>query len=367
MPFLRSLSDKQILSKLNELVSRERSLTRGVLLHLNEIERRRLHLKLGYASMFDYCTTGLGYSSSAAARRIRTARCIARYPEVLALLKSNEVNLSTISQVSRILTPENKDRLLSRIRRKTQREVELVLAELEPRALPRERVTPIVVQLPTAVAPSSTAMKLSPPATMVPGDESKSGAYNALQSDHCRSGSESTAIEKRMHLSFSVSDEFMAKLEKIRSLAWHKLPANASMEQVFTFVMDYVIEKEDPRKRNERRMARQNQPSAIAKARSKRTRHVAAAMRDSVLQRDEGRCTYVGDSGKRCDSTQAIQIDHIEPFARGGKSSADNLRVLCAYHNRLEAERLMGMRHSKSTGNCMRNPERCMDELQQPL
>lgn len=102
---LQSLSDQEILSRIHELAVRERSLTRAVLLHLNEIERRRLHLKLGYASMFDYCTSGLGYSSSAAARRIRTTRCIARFPEVFVLLEANEVNLSTVSRCRGCLRP----------------------------------------------------------------------------------------------------------------------------------------------------------------------------------------------------------------------------------------------------------------------
>jgi 5-methylcytosine-specific restriction endonuclease McrA len=37
-----------------------------------------------------------------------------------------------------------------------------------------------------------------------------------------------------------------------------------------------------------------------------------------------------------------LQIDHVKPAARGGANTIDNLRLLCAYHNRLEAERLMG-------------------------
>ena len=104
---LRSLPDKDILSRTLELTRRERSLTLQVLLHLNEIERRKLHLTQGYASMFAYCTSGLGYSESAANLRIRTARCLARFPEAYSLLDANEVNPSTISQVSKILTPEN--------------------------------------------------------------------------------------------------------------------------------------------------------------------------------------------------------------------------------------------------------------------
>lgn len=57
---LRSLSDSQILSRLQKLIGQEREITLLVLVHLNEVERRKLHLKLGYASLFDYCTSKLG-------------------------------------------------------------------------------------------------------------------------------------------------------------------------------------------------------------------------------------------------------------------------------------------------------------------
>ena len=67
---LRSLSDSDLLSRVRGIVVRERTLTLFLLLHLNEIERRKLHLMQGYSSMFDYCTSCLGYSETAAIRRI---------------------------------------------------------------------------------------------------------------------------------------------------------------------------------------------------------------------------------------------------------------------------------------------------------
>jgi 5-methylcytosine-specific restriction endonuclease McrA len=33
-----------------------------------------------------------------------------------------------------------------------------------------------------------------------------------------------------------------------------------------------------------------------------------------------------------------LQIDHIVPFAKGGKTEASNLRTLCRAHNLLMAE-----------------------------
>jgi 5-methylcytosine-specific restriction endonuclease McrA len=61
-----------------------------------------------------------------------------------------------------------------------------------------------------------------------------------------------------------------------------------------------------------------------------------------VFERDGGRCTFVGDDGRRCESDWNLQIDHIVPYAKGGDNSPENLRLLCARHNRLAAEREFG-------------------------
>ena len=73
-----------------------------------------------------------------------------------------------------------------------------------------------------------------------------------------------------------------------------------------------------------------------------RTRHIPAGVRDEVFVRDKGRCTYVAPGGKRCGATHGLTLDHVVPFARGGSNAADNLRLLCAQHNRLAAERIYG-------------------------
>ena len=66
-----------------------------------------------------------------------------------------------------------------------------------------------------------------------------------------------------------------------------------------------------------------------------RTRAIAAAVRRHVWLRDRGRCTYRDpETGRCCGSRHLVQIDHIQPYAMGGPSSAENLRLLCAAHNR---------------------------------
>jgi 5-methylcytosine-specific restriction endonuclease McrA len=152
-----------------------------------------------------------------------------------------------------------------------------------------------------------------------------------------------TQLERRARVEFTAREIVMSKLERVRSIASHRLPANAPLERVIEFLADYFTEREDPAKRHERREVRKgasHQPASHGEQRN--PTYIPAPVRDQIFVRDKNQCTYLGPNGRRCGSTYVLQIDHITPVARGGASSIHNLRLLCAHHNRLEAERLMG-------------------------
>ena len=149
---LSGLSDRELLARVKKLVSQERAVMLEILVHLIEVERRKLHLRLGYPSLFEYCTRHLGYSSSAAGRRIHAARCVRDFPEVYELLEKNEVTLITVSLVASILNESNRKDLLGRIRNKSQREVESIVAVYRPPISMRDRARPVSVVVSEAVA-----------------------------------------------------------------------------------------------------------------------------------------------------------------------------------------------------------------------
>jgi hypothetical protein len=64
------------------------------------------------------------------------------------------------------------------------------------------------------------------------------------------------------------------------------------------------------------------------------------ATRDQGMLRDKQRCTFRSRLGRTCNSTHNLQIDHIKPFALGGTHDAQDLRVLCAAHNRHVARKI---------------------------
>jgi 5-methylcytosine-specific restriction endonuclease McrA len=121
-------------------------------------------------------------------------------------------------------------------------------------------------------------------------------------------------------------------------------------------LLDEYMESHSPERILKRRKEREARKESAAKKKQtainkrstskiqeiKSNRHIPAASQDVVYTRDQGRCVYNGPGGTKCNSTWNLQIDHIKPFAKGGDHSMGNLRLLCARHNKFEAERVYG-------------------------
>ena len=70
-------------------------------------------------------------------------------------------------------------------------------------------------------------------------------------------------------------------------------------------------------------------------------RHIPAAVKRAVWERDSGQCAFTGAAG-RCTERGFLEYHHVVPFADGGATSADNLELRCRAHNTYEAERWFG-------------------------
>jgi 5-methylcytosine-specific restriction endonuclease McrA len=75
------------------------------------------------------------------------------------------------------------------------------------------------------------------------------------------------------------------------------------------------------------------------------SRYVPVAIRDGVWERDDGQCTFVGSTGRRCGSRHQLQLHHIDPRAMGGPPTAANLTLRCRAHNLYAAEQDFGREH----------------------
>lgn len=336
--FESSARAREVLADTDQIVAQDRKLTVRLLKNLHEIEKSKFYLILACSSMFDYCTRHLKYSEPSALRRIRSARCLAEYPQLLPLLESGDVNPTTVSMVAAHMKPDNASAIIDAIKGKSRREVECFVAGLQPLSIiPPDRTRPVVVPVPTCAKSTSTGdgNNSSTVHVSTPGEDSPHPAITPCEPQQ---------FQRMTRIEFTVHDRLMVKLERIRLLMSHRLPANASLEQLIDYMAEYLIHREDPEARQHRRESRTVKANATKEATvAAKSRQIPAGIRDEVFVRDK-QCTYVSPDGRRCESRHVLQVDHVKPMARGGASTVDNLRLLCAYHNRLEAERLMGVR-----------------------
>src|SRR5262245_8420241 len=155
-----ALSDSELLAEVTRLAGREREATVRLIVHLAELDARRLYLGAGFSSLFEYCTDVLRLSEHETYNRIEAARALRRCPAILDLLAEGSLSLTTVRLLAPHLTPENEDRLLEGARGLSKRKVEEMLASLFPRPEP----PPLTRKLPEprgmAPAPGAPAARL---------------------------------------------------------------------------------------------------------------------------------------------------------------------------------------------------------------
>ena len=81
-------------------------------------------------------------------------------------------------------------------------------------------------------------------------------------------------------------------------------------------------------------------------------RLIKASVRRSTFRRDPF-CQFKNPStGKICGSKWRLEVDHVQPVWAGGSDAQENLRILCASHNRHRYRQqggVLGSRHTPSS------------------
>jgi hypothetical protein len=251
---LSALNDNELLARLGELRRRERETTIEILQHLNKVERRKLHLRLGYSSMFTYCTGHLRYSESAAGRRVQAARCVAKFPQVTAFLQRGDVSLSTLGLIANLLTDQSVDGLLERIRGKSQRDVEAIASTFRPPIRLRDRVRRVNVSAPVAFVPLTIPSPSSPTRPLAP----LPALVNLGTNSRCGSEESPSDVESvpKLYIQFLADEEFMRAYHEACALLSNRIP-KLSFASVFGTVLKEFIARNNPRARKARRESRE--------------------------------------------------------------------------------------------------------------
>ena len=285
---LQNLSDSDLIQFTRQAASREREATLQVLLHLHEVERRRLYLESGYPSLFEFCVRELGYCAGSAQIRIESMRLLRDIPAENRKLVTEKLDsgalkfsqLSAIQKHSRTVKAQGgkveisqKIALLERLEDCSTRETEKIVME---------------------------ALHVSPP----------------------------EGTELKVHL----DSEALAMLEEFKALTSHS-NSQGNTSTAFKHALKLGLET----LKRKRGLAA---PVTSCSEVNPKQASIPSPTRRLIWKGSGGRCSHVDScTGRRCTSQYFLQVDHIRERARGGSHEPENLRLLCRAHHRWRHER----------------------------
>lgn len=392
---LAQLSDEVLHGEVKRLAGRANTLLAELLAHLAEVEERGIHRERACTSLYAYCVYELRMSEDEAQRRCRAARLSRQFPVLLTMLAEASIHLTGIILIGPHLTRENHDELLGRVRFRTKREIERLVAEFAPAPDAPARIEPLHTALPhfeertieagtpartrntwaayvralagpiremqagigAGQAPPAATRESSVDVSALPALDSSTGAHHPVQ----RATPATSPPGPRYRVQFTADQAFVDLLGEARDLLQHAVP-NRDIVEVQRRALQSLVKQLRARKLAATDRPRApTRPSSNAEAAQAAARtasyqpaprqervaparrpSITAEVRRAVWQRDATQCAYVDARGQRCRERAGLELHHLDPHARGGPATADNLTLRCRAHNALAAERDFG-------------------------
>lgn len=324
---LQSISDDELLRGLAALMRESRRVESDLVAHIGEVDERRLYAREASPSMFAYATEVLHLSEAEAYLRITAARAAREHPMLLAMLRDGRLHLTAIAKLAPHLTRDNRDALLKRATHRSKRQIEELIAEIAP----RPDVRPVMRKLPEPRTPPIPAQPASPDRTLELRPDRVDGSPAPAP---IRPSVTEALSPARYKVQFTASAALHNKLERLQTLMRSDVPDGD---------LALIIERAVTEKLERLEAKRYAKTCAPRKALSESdtspsSRHIPAAVRRAVYERDGNRCRYVDAQGRRCSATARLEFHHLYPFGLGGDHSLRNIRLMCRAHNQYLAE-----------------------------
>lgn len=264
---LRHITDSQLLKDTQNLIQWENELKTKFLHHIKEIDRRKLYSDLKCTSLHDYCVRVLKLTEAAAQRRIHAARLLVDLPEIEKKIESGALSLSNIANVVSFC---NKQKINSN-------EQKLKLLERIENLSARECEKTLFQISGTELFARETQKRIS---------------------------------DSKLKISMILSDQTMEKLKKLKGL----LGKSLTQEELINHMADLAIAHVEKKKFKVN--SKPSPPTSEVTG-----RYVSNKIKKAIYERDR-QC-------ENCGSIHHLNFDHRQPFALGGKSTEENLRLLC--------------------------------------
>jgi len=327
---LESVSDDELLRHLTELLQQSRRVESDLVAHIGEVDERRLYAREASPSMFAYCTEVLHLSEAEAYLRIAAARASREHPVLLTMLGDGRLHLTGIVKLAPHLTRENRDAFLKRAAHRSKRQIEELIAELEP----RPDVPAVMRKLPERRMLPTPALPLGPDRVAVAVLELRPDGVASPAPAPVPPAVVQPLAPARYKVQFTASAELRDKLERLQALMRSQVPDGdlaAIIEQAVTEKLERL---------EARRFARTSAPrKRLAETdTSPSSRSIPAAVRRAVHERDGSRCRYVDEQGRRCPERHRLEYHHRHPYGLGGDHGLQNIGLMCHAHNEYLAE-----------------------------
>lgn len=332
---VKGLCDSTLLDELKSLVRREKEIVVEVIEYLKEIEIRKLHLARGYSSLFSFATEFLGYSEAEAHIRIQAARLSQSLPEVRTLIESGELSLSVAASAQTHFRREN-------LRRKEAGKMFLSAQEkreaLKSVAGSSRREAEQNLNIHFA-QPSRTPLRIE----VSPELKDKISRLMDLMAHKNFDRNIDKMIELLVDAELARYEKKLALQEESKTDHGTKTKPTYSCSEGGLFGLRSESDATQPHTgtsqiQNGKSPVRA--PLRLRRKLSRIRRHIPRATQALLWTKHNGACAYRDPiSGKRCNSTHALQIDHRVALAKGGSNDPENLALLCANHNLWKADR----------------------------
>jgi hypothetical protein len=256
---------RELASRLLDLLRREHAAMADFLVALAAFDERRLWAELGFTSLFHFLHRELGMSKGAAHYRKTAAELIQRIPEVVEPLRDGRICITSIIELAKVVTPDNRHEVLPRFFNCSRQEAKAVSAELCPvEAAPHRTVvtamtfaTPARVEAGAVLAETVQLVELPPverPSQWLERSEIAASRVQlagvagqpAVPRTVAAPSPPRPAIEplnadlRRLHV--TVSKRFIEKLDAARDALSHSHPG-ADVEAILEAGLDLLIER----------------------------------------------------------------------------------------------------------------------------
>jgi hypothetical protein len=154
---------------------------------------------------------------------------------------------------------------------------------------------------------------------------------------------------ERFALQVTIMRSTHDKMRRLQDLLGHQVPFG-DLAQLLDRAFDALL-----REAEKTRFAATKHPRPIRQGSDAWRRHIPAEVKRAVWKRDDGQCTFVSDSGRRCSARARLEFDHVQEFARGGRATVAGIRLRCRAHNQYGAECTYGaefMRLKRESNRC---------------